>query len=190
MNTREPLVVLLFCAQLAAAAPARKPAPAGPGNPYWLKIYSTSPYAEIWTGDLALKDFDGGLPKALKAIEARGGTLTQPLETFVSSKKDKLQQLSFEIARGKTKELVKDLRKLGELPEPGVRPNGTPIPVKEVRAKIDLLTKEKREQAEALRMVPSVAAAVDEILAHLLLVDAVAGRVEPQVRFNLTLRQK
>ncbi len=195
-------VVVLLAASASAAPqlepavnePAPAPAPqlqgAHTGSPYWFKSYSTAPYREIWTGDLALKNFGRDLPKVVKAIEANGGVLTQTLKDFVSSRKDQSQQLSFSLPRDNAKALLKSLRKLGDIPDPRVGAQGVPIPLDEVRAKIAVMMKEKSERGADLARVPAAAAAEEEILEHLLMVEEVASRVGVEVRFNLTVRQK
>jgi hypothetical protein len=197
------LAAVVLLAAFAAAHPQLEPAtatqkaPPSPqlqgahtGNPYWFKTYSTAPYAEIWTGDLALKNFAGDLPKVLKAIEANGGALTQPLGNFVANTKDQTQQLTFSLPRGNAKALLKTLRKLGDMPEPAARAMGVPIPLDEVRAKIAVMMKEKTDHAAELARVPAAAAAEEEILEHLLMVEELAARAVVEVRFNLTVRQK
>ena len=160
------------------------------GTPYWFKTYSTAPYKEIWTGDLALKNFDRDLPKVVKAIEANGGALTQPLKNFVSSQKDQTQQITFSVPRDNAKALLKSLRALGDMPDPGTSATGVPIPVDEVRAKIAVMMKEKTDRAAELARVPAAAAAEEEILDHLLMVEELASRVVVEVRFNLSVRQQ
>lgn len=174
---------LLLAAALAA------PALAG-GQPYWFKFYSTAPYAEIWTGDLVMNDVTIGLPKLVAAIEKSGGKLDQPLKNFVSSATDHSQQLTFSIPQKKAKDAVKAMRKLGTMADPAVRPLGEPIPVEEVRAKIAAIMKEKTDRAAELAKVPAAAAAQEEILEHLQLVEEVAARAQTEVRFNLQVTQK
>lgn len=194
------LAAVALLSSFAAAKPALVPATNAPapaqaegartGNPYWFKVYSTAPYKEIWTGDLALKDFGRDLPKVVKAIEADGGALTQPLGNLVSSKKDQTQQLTFSLPRDRAKALLKALRKLGDMPEPAVRTTGAPIPLDEVRAKIAVMMKEKSERGAELARVPAAAAAEEEILEHLLMVEELGARVVVEARFNLTVSQK
>jgi hypothetical protein len=50
--------------------------------------------------------------------------------------------------------------------------------------------KEKSEHGVDLARVPAAAAAEEEILEHLLMVEEVAQRAETEIRFNLLLRQK
>jgi hypothetical protein len=183
--------------QLIPATAAKTAAPAAPqlqgtqdGSPYWFKTYSTAPYAEMWTGDLALKDFAGDLPRVLKAIKANDGALTQPLGNLISSRRDQSQQLTFSLPRDNAKALLKALRALGDMPQPVVRPMGAPIPLEEVRAKIAVMMKEKSAHGADLARVPAAAAAEEEILEHLLMVEELATRVVIETRFNLTVRQK
>lgn len=201
-----PLVVLLAAAasaapQLVPANPRKKkaeekrlPAPqlegAHTGNPYWFKTYSTAPYLEIWTGALALKDFSKDVPNVVKAIEANGGALTQPIGNFVANSKDKTQQLTFSLPKEHAPALLKALRKLGDMPDPMVRIMGAPIPLEEVRSKIAVMMKEKTDHAAELAKVPAAAAAEEEILEHLLMVEEVGARASTQVRFNLNVSQK
>lgn len=174
----------------AAPAPAPQLLGAHAGSPYWFKTYSTAPYMEIWSGSLALKNFSRDLPKVVKAIEASGGALTQPLGNFVANTKDKTQQLAFSLPKDSAPNLLKSLRKLGDMPEPLVRATGAPIPLKEVRAKIAVMVKEKTDHAAELAKVPAAAAAEEEILEHLLMVEEVGARTVVEVRFNLTVSQK
>lgn len=204
---KAPLLVLLLAAA-ASAAPrlvpanpkrkkkqeAPKPAPqlqgAHAGAPYWFKTYSTAPYLEMWTGALALKDFSKDVPNVVKAVEANGGKLTQPLGNFISNPKDKTQQLEFSLPKEHAPALLKDLRKLGDMPDPFVRTTGAPIPLDEVRAKIAVMMKEKTDHAAELAKVPAAAGAEEEILEHLLMVEEVGARASSEIRFNLTLSQK
>ena len=196
------LAAVLFAAaasaapQLELATPSKKAAPspqlqgAHNGAPYWFKTYSTAPYKEIWTGALALKDFERDLPKVVRAIEANGGALTQPLANFVSSAKDHTQQIVFSVPRDHAQALIKSLRALGDMPDPAMSRTGESIPLDEVRAKISVMMKEKSDHAADLARVPAAAAAEEEILEHLLMVEELAERVVVEVRFNLSVRQK
>lgn len=189
MDAGSKALAVALLATFASAAPKR-PSGFRAGEPYWFKTYSTAPCAEIWTGTLALKDFATGLPKVVKAIEANKGVLTQPLVNFVSSQKDRSQQIIFSLPRQNTKPLLKSFRALGDMAEPAARPVGVPVPLDEVRAKIALMMKEKTDHAAELARVPAAAASEDEILAHLLLVEELAARTVVEVRFNLLVRQK
>lgn len=181
----------IFAVLFAASAPAAPvPGVPRPGEPYWFKTYSTAPYKESWTGELLVKDFARDLTAAVEKIQKGGGTLTQPLGNFVSSRSDASQQLSFSIPRQDAKVLLKSLRKLGELADPAIHPLGVPIPLEEVQAKIKVMMKEKTDRAAALAQVPAAAAAEEEILEHLLLVEDVAKRTETEVLFNLLVRRK
>jgi hypothetical protein len=180
------LAVVVLLASAASAAPQG----ARTGTPYWFKTYSTAPYKEIWTGDLALKNFDNDVPKVVKAIEANGGKLIQPLANFVSNAKAQTQQIVFSLPRDNAKALLKSLRLLGDMKDPAVSQEGVPIPVDEVRAKVAVMMKEKADHAADLARVPAAAAAEEEILEHLLMVEELAARVVVEVRFNLSVRQK
>ncbi|HXS99565.1 MAG TPA: hypothetical protein VN915_02720 [Elusimicrobiota bacterium] len=199
------LVALLAAAaaavpQLVPVNPKRKkkaPPPPAPqllgahtGAPYWFKTYSTAPYLEIWTGALALKNFSKDVPSVVKAVEAHGGALTQPIGNFVANSKDQTQQLTFSLPKDHAADLLKDLRKLGDMPDPMIRTMGAPIPLAEVRSKIAVMMKEKTDHAAELAKVPAAAGAEEEILEHLLMVEEVGARASAQVRFNLSVSQK
>lgn len=185
-------MITLLAPLLLSAAACRAAAPAAPrpGETYWFKTYSTAPYKETWTAELALKDFARDRTKAIAAVEKAGGKLTQPLSNFAFSKTDQTQQLSFAIPRSGARALLKSLRKLGTMADPAVRPVGAPIPLDEVKRKIDLLMKEKTDHAVELAKVPASAAAAEEILEHLLLVEEVATRTDAEVLFNLQVKQR
>lgn len=180
---------VLMLASLVAAAPTPTATQKG-GGAYWFKTYSTAPYKEYWTAELTVKDFPTTMPKVVDAVAKNGGKLTQPLRNFASSKTDESQQLSFSMPAPGAKALLKSLRTLGKLPDPAVRTTGAPIPVDEVKAKIAVLMKEKTEHADALAKVPASAAAVEEILEHLLLVEEVSSRTETEVLVNLQVRRE
>jgi hypothetical protein len=198
-----PLLVVAL-AQFAAAAPAPfvstgavhvvssvvPDAAPRTGDPYWFRTYSTAPYKEVWTAALALKDYTRDLPKVQAAVEASGGKLTEPMKDFVSSRQGQVQQMSFDVPIKKAKALLKNLRALGDMADPAVRVMGAPIPLEEVRAKIAVMMKEKTERAAELAKVPAAAAAEEEILEHLLMVEEVGARVVPEARVNLTVTQK
>jgi len=180
-------MLVLLGAAVAAAAPA--PPPSFPSKEiYWLKTYSTYPHKESWNAELAVKDLERALPKILKAVEKEGGALTQPLESFPASRIDHSQQLSLAIPKKGALALIKRLRRLGEMPGPRMGPLGAPIPLDEVRAKIDRLMKERAERSATLAQVPAAAEASEEILEHLLKVEAVAARTDVPVLLNLTVR--
>ena len=177
----------VFSSTTTALPPAAAPMT---GAAYWFKTYSTAPYKEAWNGELAATKFSRDLPKILAAIKANGGELTQPLATFVSSRKDQTQQLSFTFPLKNAKGLVKALRGFGDMADPTVRATGVPIPLDEVRAKIAVMMKEKTDHGAELAKVPAAAAAEDEILEHLLTVEEVGARTVAEGRFDLSVRQK
>ncbi len=183
------MTIVLLAAFLASSAPSAATPAARAGN-YWFKTYSTAPFKEFWSAELSVTDFALSMPKVLTAIERAGGKLTQPLRNFASSSKDGFQQLSFALPRAGAKSLLKTLRRLGEMPDPVVRPASAPIPVDEVKAKIALLMKERSEHPEALAKVPATSAAAEEILEHLLMVDSVAGHAGAEVLFDLQVKRK
>jgi len=172
--------LLLFVASAVAA-------PVSPAKPQWLKMYSTIPYRETWTGELAVKKLDAALPKIVAAIEKDGGRLTQPLANFIGSSTE--QQLSLIVPLSRSKALLKALRKLGKTAEPAVRPHAPRVPVEEVRGKLTTLTQEKREKWGALAQTPAAAALVDEMIEHLANAEAAARPMNEEVLWNMTVKE-
>lgn len=176
--------MITLIALLAVVASA---APAPHGKPYWLKTYSLAPYRETWSGEISVKTLSLALPKVAAAIEKSGGHLTQPLANFAAASTE--QQLSLIVPLKKSKTLLAALRKIGNCPDPAVRPLGAPIPLEEVRAKLARLTKEKTENMAALGQVPVAAEAVDEMIEHLANVEAVARTADGEVLWNVTVKE-
>lgn len=172
-------LALLFLAVCASAAPPR-------AKPQWMKTYSLAPYRETWTGEVTVKRLEVALPKVISAVEKHGGRLTQPLAIFVRSSTE--QQLSLTVPLENAKALLAALRKLGKT-EPAVRPHGEKIPLPEVREKLKALSREKTENPAAFAAIPAVSQAVDEMIAHLANVEAVARSTEGEVLWNLTVKE-
>lgn len=174
------IAALLLLAAAASAAPVARE------RPYWTKQYPLTPYQETWTGALAVKTLDAALPKVVAAVERNDGRLTQPLANFARSKTE--QQLSLTVPLKKSKRLLKALRKLGKMDEPAVRGYGAPVPLDEVRAKIDALAKERKERATEYERTPAAAEAVDELIERLSSVESVARANAGVVLWNVTVR--
>lgn len=176
------IAALLLAAATASAAPAPH------AKPYWMKSYSLAPYRETWTGELEVKKVDAALPKLVAAVEKGGGRLVNPLANSVGAGTE--QQVSVILPLPKAKALLAALRKLGKAADPAVRPHGEKIPLEEVRAKIAALTREKNEKWGALAQTPAASEAVDEMLEHLVTVEAVARSTDGEVLWNLTVKEK
>ena len=181
------LLLAVTAATFVAAPSAAAAAPSPQARPYWLKTYAQSPYRETWSGELSVKTLAAAMPKVVAAVEKGGGRLTQPLTLFAGSATE--QQLSLSVPRKKAKALLKALRKLGKAADPAVRPHAPPVPLDEVREKLAVLKKEKEEKWGALAQTPAAAAAVDEMIEHLTAVEAVARSMEPEVLWNLTVKE-
>jgi hypothetical protein len=171
----------LLLTSIAAASSAPQ------ARPYWLKTYSLAPYRETWTGEISVKKLDAALPEIVAAVEKSGGRLTQPLANFVGSSTE--QQLSLTVPFKKAKTLLAALRKIGKILDPAVRSSAAAPPLEEVQAKLARLTKEKNEKWGALAQTPAAAEAVDEIIAHLADVEAVARSTDGDVLWNVTVKE-
>lgn len=189
-RTNRKMMGFLHYFFLASCVIASPPAtPIGAGQPYWLKVYSVSPYKEFWTADLVCPRLNSDKTAILRAIEKAGGKLTQPLSNFASNQKEPFQQLSFSVSRAGAETLRKSFKKFGVLSEINIRPSGISVPLDEIKIKIDKLMKEKAEHAGQLAQVPVAAAIADEALEHLLMVEEMSRKQESEILFNLTLRQ-
>lgn len=189
------MTTLLLLVSLAQAAPAPTSAPAAPQadfiparrEPNWLKAYPVTPFREFWTGELTVKSLDKAIPAVVEAAEKDGASLTQGLNTYISSEKTK--QLSLSIPQKKAKDFLKLLRKHGTMADPLVQ-QGLPRPnMDELRGKIDRLIKERVDKKNALAQVPATAEASEEILEQLLNAEALAKRTQDAVLLNLTVRE-
>ena len=157
--------------------------------PYWLKLYPLSPYAEYWTLTVRVRDFDKDLPRVLKAFERSGASLTLPLENFAGSRKGKVQQLSCRAPLQAAHRALKDLKGVGAVSEPFIRPSGEAVSLPEVQEKIAKLIAEKQAHAKELAAMPAVSAATDELLEHLLMVEAVSSK-PAEALLNITVEEK
>jgi hypothetical protein len=174
----------------ASTAPVAAPASNAPAvkPPYWLEPYSLAPHQEVWTGRLTVKNLARDLPRVLAAGEKLGAKPAQAIGDFISSPTS--QQLVLLVPRASAPALLKKLRRLGELPAPDERTEGVPLPLAEVRAKIDRIVKERDARRAELAKTPAAAEIEEEVLAHLLLVEQVAANGGDAIRFNLTIVQR
>ncbi len=174
-----------------AASTASPAAPEFPtAAPYWLKVYSTVPFRETWSENLAVGNLEKDLPRVLKALSAGGGLLDGKLKTFVSSRTARTQQLVLTVPRARAGALQARLRKLGTLSTPTTGVIGGPIPRAEVRAKIDALMKERVDHAAEFDKMPVARAVTEEVLESLLRAEAAAKSDSENVRVDLLVRQR
>lgn len=159
-------------------------------SPQWLKTYSLSPYKEFWTLRVEVPSLEKDRPKILNIFSKAGARLIQPLESFPSSKIDKTQQLSFKLGLKAAKAALKRLRKVGSFLEPATRPSAEPVPIPEVKDKIQRLISEKTAHAKELASMPAVSAVVDELLEQLLMVEVVQGKTDTEVLLNMTIQER
>jgi hypothetical protein len=168
------LILALAAAQLGAADSNSKPKtpfPAGAGEAEsndlvapapmdWTRIYSLAPYREVWTLTLDVKDFDKGLPKALKVFDDAGVKLTMPLSQFPHGAEQRSQQLSYKLTEKTGRPLLKKLNKIGTAKEPKITHTGEPINLGEVDDKLSKLNADKTAHAAELALMPSISAMV------------------------------
>jgi len=179
-----PFLLLLSVLCLPAAAqPAARPA-----TPNWLNLYELSSYKEEWTATLRVPYLKAALPTVLAAFKAQGAALAQPLENFASSKIAQTQQLSYRLSRAQAQNALDALKKDGFLVlslRQAPAPDSASLP--EINAKIKALMSERAAHRAALAKMPAVAALVDQMLSHLVMVKEVQERAQAVVILNLTV---
>lgn len=183
---------LLLAALAFAAAPPDEKKALWKGPPdvvtpmplQWLKVYPLTPYKAHWSFEIEVKDFD----RTIAALQKLGLRPTQPLELFPAAKTQR--QVSFKGSFKQAESAEKRLRKLGKVLDLRRRAVTEPVSLAEVNEKIAKLSAERAASPDALAKMPSVSAAVDELLGHLLSVKALQERTDSEVLLNLTLRLK
>ncbi|MBI4376590.1 MAG: hypothetical protein HY549_09100 [Elusimicrobia bacterium] len=156
-------------------------------SPYWLRTYSLSPYEEHWSLSIKVRDIKRDLPKILNEFERTKAQLAIPLENLAAS--SKTQQLSYRIGLVLADQVVKKLKKIGQLSEPRVRRIGEQASSEEIKDKINRLISEKTAHGKQLANMPNVSAVIDELLEHLLVVEAITDRRSQQLLFNLSVEE-
>jgi hypothetical protein len=156
----------------------------------WIKTYSLSPYSELWSLALNVKDFQNDLPKVMKILEKAGATFTIPVAQSVGSAADRSQQLSYKLSEKAAKEALKKLKKFDPKAEPRMMHNGELVNLSEIAEKLDKLTNERNMHRVELNAMPSISAMVDEMIQHLSMVLKVRETVDTQVLLNMTVRER
>ncbi len=164
------------------------PAPAASAAPHWIKNYPLTAYRETWTSELAVKKLDEAMPKVVAAVEKNGGRLAQPLASFVAAAD--ARQIMFVLPLAESKKALAALRKLGKPSDPAVRAHGEPVDVKELRSKLERLSKEKMDNPVAFAQIPLTTTIIEELLEHLINAEAVQRTAPSEVLWNLTVREK
>lgn len=166
--------LLLALAALAAAAPAN-----------WLKTYNLSPYRQIWSTRIVVKDVQKQVPLLVAAAEKEGGKLVVPLSNLAGG--PTAQQLSFSISKKGAARAAKAFKKLGKAEQPRVNVFPEAVPLDEVRAKRLALEFEQASHASVLAGMPSINEATAELIERLKQVEASASRPESEVLWNVNV---
>lgn len=156
----------------------------------WLKTYSLSPYKELWSINVEVKNLEKDAPRLAKSFEKAGASLTQPLAFFPSSRTDRSRQLSFRSSLKGAQAVLKILRKTAVVKDLRQRPAAEPISLKEISGKIEKLESDRRSRAAELASMPAVSALVEELLAHLSSARSVHERKDSEVLINIALKEK
>lgn len=180
---------LALFAGLAVGALAQAPIAPTPAAEYWLRLYPTPAYGEIWRLTIEVADFEKGLEKAIAVLDKRGESVL-PLENMAGSGKAGFQQLSYRLAADAAPKAFAALQKLGEVQELQKNPGVIPAVREEVRDKLAKLKADRDSNAAALAGMPAVGAAVAEIIAHLETVDKANAEAEGRVLLNLQIRRR
>lgn len=160
-----------------------------PPAKYWLKRYPLRRYGAFWHLSLEVKDFDRAVGKTLKIMRKYKGKSPLPLDNMAGSDKGKYQQLSFRLSRKKGRKALAKLRKLGRVKHENQRENLAPEISGEVGSKLNRLREERRAGAPSLERLSSVAAAIDELIAHLEGVDVAYRASEDLILLNMVIQE-
>ena len=156
----------------------------------WLKIYPLAPYRETWAVAIEVKSMAKDLPRVMQVVEKRGGQLTAPMRNSVASMTGGTQQLMYRLNEKGATAALKDLRKIGLVPPPLVRPAGERAPLQEIKRKSEELSRDRREHSAELARMPAVSALVDAVLGHLVTAQVSAEKAETEVLLNITVEEK
>lgn len=179
----------LAVAGLAVASSAQAPSTPTPVAEYWLRVYPMPAYGEIWRLTLSVADFKKALPKAIEILNKRGDSVL-PLENMAGSEKGGFQQLSYRFPAEAAPKALAALQKLGDVEELQKNPGVSPAVQGEVREKLAKLKSERDANAKALANIPTIGAAVAEIISHLETVERANTDAAGRVLLNVQLRQR
>ena len=156
---------------------------------YWLRMYPTPVYSEIWRLGLQVPSLKKALPKALALLEKQGAVPVVPVANMAASKKSQYQQLSYRLPAKTAAKTLKALQALGEVQILNKNPALNPAVDGEVNDKLAKLKAEQAAHAEALAKMPSVGAAVTEIVSHLEAVSKADREAAERILLNLDLQE-
>lgn len=155
----------------------------------WLKVYVLQPYGEFWSLSVELKNMEKDLPRLRQALEKAGGALTVPIQNLAASPESRQLQMSWRLPKKGGKGLLKAIRRFAKAADPVVRPPFEPIPLPEVRAKLDALSAERERNREAFGRMPAALGLVEETLDHLRLAHDVGEKARELILLNVAVRE-
>ena len=167
--------------------------PAALGTPvasYWMRLYPLPAYGSIWRLSLVVADFKKTLPKITAALAKKGGEPLVPLSNMAGSEKNKFQQLSYRLPAATAEAALAAVQKLGEVEELQKNPGFDPATHAEVEGNLSQLRGEAGSGAESLAKMPSIQAAVSDIIAHLERVRSADIAAAGRVLLNLQVRER
>ena len=138
---------------------------------------------------MRVKDFPRDLPRVEEAFAKGGAATTQARELFHRQRGGPFPAVELPPLPGRHEKSPGRPKKFSTGPKPIIRRPFEPVPLAEVKAKIDKLDALKRGRAADLAALAPMDAVVDELLAHLVLVRTIQERTDSEVQVNLTVRE-
>ena len=189
--------ILLLALAAAPAWPAgkaaadRAPGPAAENKALiaqspesWLKVYSLPIYRENWTVEIAVGNLGRDLPRVKDVFVRLGASRPAP-----EGSPEPRGGLAYHCTRKSATEALAQLRSLGRVTEPAVRPILEPVSLSEVQGKIRLLEADQAANRVQLAAMPAVSDLVGEVLDHLRTVEAALLKPDAAVLLRLTVRE-
>ncbi|MCX5797223.1 MAG: hypothetical protein NTY77_17165 [Elusimicrobia bacterium] len=151
----------------------------------WLKVYQLPIFRESWKLEGSVKSLDQDLPRVREAFSKEGAALVGADEAS-----GKAKRLSYRCPKESAKRALAALKKIGTFGEPAVRQSMEPVSRVDVQGKIKALEADKTGHAEELAKMPAVTGLLDEMLGHLLGVEAALSKPEVEVLVHLSVKEK
>ncbi|MDD5655915.1 MAG: hypothetical protein PHF00_01505 [Elusimicrobia bacterium] len=151
----------------------------------WLRVYSLPIYRENWTLEMSVKSLRRGRPRVKEVFARLGASMPAP-----EGAPEAGGVLTYHCTRKTALEALAQLRALGKVSQPAVRPILEPVSLPEVQRKIKLLEADQAGHPGQLSAMPAVSELVGEVLDHLRTVEAALLKPDGAVLLRLALREE
>jgi len=182
---KQGIFLAFFSLGISATVFAQTPVTAD----FWMHRYTVHDYGAIWHVDLQVKDGARARKKIVAAIKKKGGAPTEPLSHFPVDSGYQHQQIAFSIPMDKADKMLADLRGVGTVHGLTQRQDPQPSLPEEALIKLKALEEETVSGRAMLAQLPSSAAAVNEIIAHLRAAREAQKTAASRILFNLAVEE-